>query len=89
MTDAPQSEAIDAAVRNVQGWMALDLHMALGHTFDPKAEHQGYRSWGDWWAELCGEARRHARKGASYRAAVPEPADLEKFLADLDRDTTP
>ena len=50
---------IDCQVRAVQGWMALDLHMALGLQVDFRGdvEHQGYRSWADWWAELCGKVR--------------------------------
>lgn len=47
----------DQHVRAVQGWMALDLHTALGHKADPSTEHQGHRSWGDWWAVLLGEVR--------------------------------
>ncbi|MEU2780567.1 hypothetical protein [Streptomyces sp. NPDC007110] len=41
-------------IRGVQGWMALDVHRALGLPVDDQSEHQGHRSWSDWWATLCG-----------------------------------
>ncbi len=41
-------------IRGVQGWMALDVHRALGLPVDEQSTHQGYRSWSDWWATLCG-----------------------------------
>ncbi|MEU6222265.1 hypothetical protein [Streptomyces sp. NPDC047042] len=40
----------------VQGWMALDLHQALGWSLNG-VEHQGRKSWSDWWAELLAEVR--------------------------------
>jgi hypothetical protein len=50
------------AVRGVQGWLALDLHTALGKPIDHTAEHQGHDSWADWWAQLCAEVRALANK---------------------------
>ncbi|MGW5509924.1 hypothetical protein ACWEV9_19435 [Streptomyces albogriseolus] len=44
----------EEAIRGVQGWMALDVHRALGLPVDEQSTHQGYRSWSDWWATLCG-----------------------------------
>ncbi|MGN7139046.1 hypothetical protein [Streptomyces pseudogriseolus] len=41
-------------IRGVQGWMALDVHRALGLPVDEQSDHQGHRSWSDWWATLCG-----------------------------------
>lgn len=43
-------------VRAVQVWMALDLHCALGY---PTSDlpYQGFESWADWWADLCGDVR--------------------------------
>ncbi|MFZ4206798.1 hypothetical protein ACOZE4_18370 [Streptomyces griseoincarnatus] len=41
-------------IRGVQSWMALDVHRALGLPVDEQSPHQGYRSWSDWWATLCG-----------------------------------
>lgn len=43
--------------RVVQGWMALDLHLALGLPVDHTSAHQGHSSWADWWAELCATVR--------------------------------
>jgi hypothetical protein len=71
----------DQAVRAVQGWMALDLHMALGKPVDHSATavHQGHDSWADWWAGLCAEVRnrpsladerdQYAAERDRYRAA--------------------
>lgn len=41
----------------VQVWMALDLHSALGYAFNPELPYQGFESWADWWADLCGDVR--------------------------------
>lgn len=46
-------------VRGVQGWMALDIHVALGKPTDYAADarNQGHKSWGDWWAQLVNDVR--------------------------------
>jgi len=64
---------INQAVRAVQGWMALDLHMALGKPVDHSASttHQGNDSWADWWASLCAEVRtRQALDGPPDRSTA-------------------
>lgn len=61
--------ATEKAVRAVQQWMALDLHRALGRTDDPTSEHQGSRSWGDWWAELLHAVRQLQAERDRYQAA--------------------
>ncbi|MEU1141811.1 hypothetical protein ABZ392_33885 [Streptomyces sp. NPDC005885] len=43
-------------IRGVQAQLASDLHHALGWSVNG-AEHQGRKSWGDWWAELVAEVR--------------------------------
>lgn len=62
----------DQAVRAVQAWMALDLHVALGLPTDytGTVEHQGHPSWADWWAELCGTVRTQRAELASLRTAA-------------------
>lgn len=61
----PTTDATARAVRGAQGFMALDLHRALGQPNDPKAQHQGHASWADWWAQLLSDVRksRQARYG--------------------------
>lgn len=54
---ATRQKTEDAAVRTVQGWMAMDVHLALGLPFDHAATHQGHDSWADWWAVLCAQVR--------------------------------
>lgn len=46
--------------RPIQGWMALDLHQALGLPVDHRAEavHQGHPSWAAWWTDLLTRVRR-------------------------------
>lgn len=58
----PDHEPTEAErVLGVQRWMALDLHMALGHGTDAPPEFSdpeyAERSWADWWADLLAEAR--------------------------------
>lgn len=61
-------------VRGVQGWMALDLHRALGLAVDDQDEHQGHRNWGDWWATLCAHVaqRTHATQARARALATPD-----------------
>ncbi|MFR9794279.1 hypothetical protein ACL07V_37595 [Streptomyces sp. MB22_4] len=62
----------DEQVRGVQGWMALDLHQALGRPTDHSADsaYQGHRSWADWWADLLA-AVRNAQMIRRYRGETP------------------
>lgn len=57
MSDTPTTDHADA-LREVQGWMALDLHQALGRPVNPTASNQGHPTWGDWWASLVADVRR-------------------------------
>jgi hypothetical protein len=51
-------------IRGVQGWMAMDIHQALGRDTNGGEPYQGHRSWSDWWAELCAEVRKLAPASA-------------------------
>lgn len=65
--DAWEATATNAALhaeRAVQGWMALDIHTALGMDVDHTDDHQGYGSWADWWAELCAAVRASTTRTA-------------------------
>lgn len=55
--EAAATSSTKAAERTVQGWMALDLHTALGLPVNHTADHQGYDTWADWWAHLCAAVR--------------------------------
>lgn len=71
-TDQPLSR--EAEIRGVQGWMALDVHRALGLPVDDQADHQGHPSWPTWWSVLCGHIAQRTR-AAHQRAqdlAVPD-----------------
>jgi hypothetical protein len=75
--DTPTTDHADA-LREVQGWMALDLHQALGHPVNPTATNQGHPSWGDWWASLVADVRRTAPPAArpgtcGHRSAEGHP----------------
>ncbi len=54
-------------IRGVQGWMALDVHRALGLPVDDHSTHQGFPSWADWWADLCNHITQRTR--AAYQRA--------------------
>jgi hypothetical protein len=72
-----------AAITTVQGWMALDLHSALGLPVDPAATNQGHESWADWWAELCGGVRLAAKsRDDALRAAVAKIRAETLLIAD-------
>ncbi|MET8818496.1 hypothetical protein [Streptomyces rochei] len=64
-TDPPLSH--DEEIRGVQGWMALDVHRALGLPVDDETTHQGFPSWADWWADLCNHIAQRTR--AAYQRA--------------------
>lgn len=70
----------DQAVRGVQGWMAQDLHMALGLPLDESADalHQSHPSWGAWWAHLLDNVRGAP---AELNEAYRERANLLAWLA--------
>lgn len=65
---------IDQAVRGVQAWMALDLHLALGRDADMSADvqHQGHPSWADWWAVLIHQVKQMRTTPAVQRAEAAE-----------------
>jgi hypothetical protein len=73
----------DQQVRGVQAWMALDLHQALGWPVDHSAtvEHQGRKSWGDWWAELLAGVR-NVQMIRRYRGELLEPTAALREAAD-------
>jgi len=72
-----------AAITTVQGWMALDLHSALGLSVDPEATVQGHESWADWWAELCGSVRLATKsRDDALRAAVAKIRAETLLIAD-------
>jgi hypothetical protein len=63
-------------IRGVQGWMAMDLHQALGLPVDEQADHQGHRSWADWWAYLCHCVRQRTYAELAHARALAEPEDV-------------
>lgn len=63
-------------VRGVQGWMALDLHRALGLAVDDQAKHQGHRNWGDWWATLCAHVAQRTHAAQAHARALATPDDI-------------
>ncbi|MET9729726.1 hypothetical protein ABZZ79_03365 [Streptomyces sp. NPDC006458] len=66
----------EAEIRGVQGWMAMDLHQALGLPVDEQADHQGHPWWADWWADLCGRVRQRTHASLAHTRALTEPEDL-------------
>jgi hypothetical protein len=87
---AATSRSADEAVRGVQGWMALDLHTALGRPVDHAATNQGHDSWGDWWAQLCADVRAVRQPEAPARPEQPLRQRIaEALLADLRRAVPP
>lgn len=75
--DCPQARAMLAliggrteaeAVKGVQRWMALDLHMALGHGVEPPADAE--QDWDDWWARMLAEVREHHTEAEQARARL-------------------
>lgn len=73
--DADRQLSREEEVRGVQAWMALDVHQALGWSLTGGEEHQGRKSWADWWAELCAEVRERAQVGDTL-ARVRELCEL-------------
>lgn len=80
--DCPQARAVLAliggrteaeAVKGVQRWMALDLHMALGHGVEPPADAE--QDWDDWWARMLAEVREHHTEAEVKAEALREAAD--------------
>ncbi|MFJ2007035.1 hypothetical protein [Streptomyces chartreusis] len=63
-------------IRGVQAWMATDLQQALGLPVDERAAHQGYGSWADWWAGLCGRVRQRTYAELTHTRALTEPEDI-------------
>ncbi|MER7815629.1 hypothetical protein [Streptomyces sp. NPDC096153] len=81
-----RTSRVDQAVRRVQTWMALDLHMALGRPVDHgvNVEHQGFRSWADWWAELLADVRTgtsHWPQAAKENGALRTEAEKQRDQA--------
>ncbi|MEO3978819.1 hypothetical protein [Streptomyces sp. CAU 1734] len=80
--DTLKTAADQKLIRGVQGWMALDLHRALGRPDDRATDHQGHGSWADWWADLIAGVRTATPAGRCGRALStgqpcpdhPEPA---------------
>ncbi len=65
-------------IRGVQGWMAMDLHRALGLTVRGQSTHQGHPSWADWWANLMAQVNQRTLAIQAYARA--QRGDLEMPL---------
>ena len=75
-SEADRQRSSEEEIRGVQGWMALDLHQALGLKVDDRAEHQGHRSWANWWADLCGRVRQRTYAELAHARAFADPDDI-------------
>ncbi|MEU9245834.1 hypothetical protein [Streptomyces sp. NPDC048385] len=91
--DADRQLSRDEEIRGVQGWMAMDLHRALGLSVDDHSKYQGHASWADWWANLMAQINQRTRAIQAYaqaqRTDLEVTSDFSVIAATYGADPTP
>lgn len=75
-TEPDKQSSREGEIRGVQAWMALDVHRALGLPVNEQSDHQGHRSWSDWWAILCGQIAQRTLATRRHLEDLAVPDEL-------------